>query len=147
MAVPVQNVCLVGADGTLGTAILAALISSPLTVSILRRTSSTSPPPPPGVTTLSFSPSQLDVLAALERATRTSWTARRVDSAAFLEEQSARLADGHNDAVHEIVFVLGTVDADWTRREDFAMDLLGLEDEHLDAVVARVVREHAETFG
>ncbi|KAG5949820.1 hypothetical protein E4U53_005734 [Claviceps sorghi] len=91
----------------------------------------------------SFCPSQLDILAALERATDSKWTTQHVDSAAFLEKQSKRLAEGHKDAVEDIVFVLGTVDADWRRREGFAMDLLGLEDEDLDAVVAKVVREHA----
>ncbi|KAG6008255.1 hypothetical protein E4U21_004717 [Claviceps maximensis] len=88
----------------------------------------------------SFCPSQLEILAALERATGRTWKTEHVDSTAFLESKSERLAAGHKDAVEDIVFVLGTMDADWRRRDGFAMELLGLEDEDLDAVVARVVR-------
>ncbi|KAG6001658.1 hypothetical protein E4U43_001268 [Claviceps pusilla] len=90
----------------------------------------------------SFCPSQLEILAALERATGRTWKTQHVDSADFLETASTRLAEGNKAAVEDIVFVLGTVDADWRGRDGFAMELLGLEDEDLDAVVARVVREH-----
>ena len=38
--------------------------------------------------------------------------------------------------------MLGTVDADWTTRDGFAMELLGLQDEKLDDVVAAVVAKH-----
>ncbi|KAG6029105.1 hypothetical protein E4U19_001155 [Claviceps sp. Clav32 group G5] len=96
----------------------------------------------------SFCPSQLEILASLERATGSKWKTHHVDSAAFLETQSKRLAEGDKGAVEEIVFVLGTVDADWRSREGYAMKLLGLEDEDLDEVVARVVKEHgAERMG
>lgn len=87
----------------------------------------------------SFCPTQLEVLAALERATGTKWRTQRLDSNAFLARQSRLLAEGDGAATEEIVFVLGTVDADWTRRDGFAMRLLGLDDERLDDVVAAVV--------
>ncbi|KAG5985063.1 hypothetical protein E4U55_001804 [Claviceps digitariae] len=90
----------------------------------------------------SFCPSQLEILAALERATGCKWKTQHVDSAQYLESQSKRLAEGNKDAVEGIVFVLGTMDADWRRRDGYAMELLGLEDEDLDAVVARVVTEY-----
>ncbi|UNI15525.1 hypothetical protein JDV02_002051 [Purpureocillium takamizusanense] len=90
----------------------------------------------------SFCPTQLEVLAALERATGTPWHTQHLDSNAYLERQSRLLAEGNHAAVVEIVFVLGTVDADWTTRDGFAMELLGLRDEKLDDVVAAVVAKH-----
>ncbi|KAH7129423.1 hypothetical protein B0J13DRAFT_138016 [Dactylonectria estremocensis] len=89
----------------------------------------------------SFCVSQPEVLAALERATGgTPWTQRTVDSKAFVEDASRRLeANYTKHAMEEIVFVLGALEADWTKEEGFAMELLGLEDEDLDQVVAEVV--------
>lgn len=88
----------------------------------------------------SFCPTPLEVLAALERATGTNWKKQHVDSNGFMNRKQAELDAGDNHAVHDIVFVLGAVDADWTRRKEFAMDLLGLKEENLDDVVADVVR-------
>ncbi|KAK2594477.1 hypothetical protein QQS21_007824 [Conoideocrella luteorostrata] len=90
----------------------------------------------------SFCPTQLEILASLERATGRKWHTQHLDSNAFLQRESKKLAGGDHEATEEIVFVLGTVDADWTRKEEFAMELLGLEDEDLDKVVARVVTDH-----
>ncbi|KAJ6781128.1 hypothetical protein PWT90_00709 [Aphanocladium album] len=89
----------------------------------------------------SFCPTPLEIVAALERATGVHWHTSHVDSNGFLERASKALADGDEHAVHNIVFVLGAVNADWTRNEDFAMDLLGFEDESLDAVVGNIVNE------
>ncbi|ATY64691.1 family transcriptional regulator [Cordyceps militaris] len=89
----------------------------------------------------SFCATPLEVVAALERATGRAWHTAHADSNAFLDRETARLAAGHADALHNIVFVLGAVDADWTRRDEFAMDELGLQDEDLDVVVGDVVRE------
>lgn len=89
----------------------------------------------------SFCPTPLELVAALERATGEAWRTAHVDSNAYLDRQTAALAAGDEHAVHNIVFVLGAVDADWTRRDEFAMDLLGFEDENLDAVVGNVVNE------
>ncbi|KHN97442.1 NmrA family transcriptional regulator [Metarhizium album ARSEF 1941] len=90
----------------------------------------------------SFCPTQLEILASLERATGHKWHAQYLDSNAFLERQSQRLEAGDAEAIEEIVFVLGTVDADWTRKGGYAMDLLGLEDENLDQVIRDVVATH-----
>ncbi|TWU72675.1 hypothetical protein ED733_003081 [Metarhizium rileyi] len=90
----------------------------------------------------SFCPTQLEILASLERATGSKWHTQHLDSNAFLERESKRLEDGDNEALEEIVFVLGTVDADWTRKGEYAMDLLGLQDENLDQVVREVVAAH-----
>lgn len=90
----------------------------------------------------SFCPTQLEILASLERATGTKWHTQHFDSNAYLERESKKLAEGDHEAVEEIVFVLGTVDADWTRKDGYAMDLLGLEDENMDKVIADVVAAH-----
>lgn len=90
----------------------------------------------------SFCPTQLEILASLERATGNKWHTQHLDSNAFLERESKRLEAGDGEATEEIVFVLGTVDADWTRKDGFAMELLGLQDENLDQVVREVVAAH-----
>lgn len=90
----------------------------------------------------SFCPTQLEILASLERATGNKWHTQHLDSNAFLERESKRLAAGDHEALEEIVFVLGTVDADWTRKDGYAMKLLGLEDENLDEVICEVVAAH-----
>ena len=45
------------------------------------------------------------------------------------------------DAVENLVWILGTLDANWERKDGFSMRALGLEDEDLEAVVRRVVEE------
>lgn len=89
----------------------------------------------------SFRKTQLEVLASLEKATGATWTREFVDSKAFLEREVNKLSVNFSKhAMEEIVFVLGTLDADWTKRgEAFAMEELGLEDEDLDKVVQEVV--------
>jgi hypothetical protein len=90
----------------------------------------------------SFCPTQLEIYASLERATGKVWHQQSVDSNAFLDRETRRLREGHKDAEEHIVFVLGTVDADWTTREGFAMGVLGLEDENMDEVIDEVVAMH-----
>lgn len=46
----------------------------------------------------------------------------------------AKGGGGNSDAIEQSVWYLGTVDADWTTREDFAMELLEMEDEDLQEV-------------
>lgn len=98
----------------------------------------------------SFSPTQREVLAALEKATGAdgSWTVDERESAAFLEEKQKEYdSSGSYEVLEDIVFALGTIDADWSNKDGFAMDLLGLVDEDLDAVVGRVVKEYSSTKG
>ncbi|OAA73699.1 NmrA family transcriptional regulator [Cordyceps fumosorosea ARSEF 2679] len=90
----------------------------------------------------SFCATPLEVLAALERATGgEAWKTDKAESEAFLDGETKKYEAGDEHALHNIVFALGQVGADWTTREEFAMDLLGLEDEDLDEVVERVVGE------
>lgn len=89
----------------------------------------------------SFNPTQLELLAACEKATGSKWTRKEVKSQEFMDEQQKLVDAGDEHAVHEIVFALGTMDADWTQRKEFSNGLLGLEDESLDDVVKRCVDE------
>lgn len=93
----------------------------------------------------SFNPTQNEILASLEKATGKTWKRQTVEPESFLEAEKKKFDAGDHAALEEIVFVLGTMDADWTKRDEFAMDLLGLKDQNLDEVVAQVVAEYEET--
>ena len=90
----------------------------------------------------SFNPTQNELLAALEKITGKKWTREDVSSKQYMEDIENKLDDPNKDpeAVENIVFVLGQIDADWTKRENFAMKTLGLEDENLEAVLERVIK-------
>ncbi|KAM0276986.1 hypothetical protein ACHAQH_006168 [Verticillium albo-atrum] len=88
----------------------------------------------------SFCIDQNELVASLEKATASKWTVNDLDSEAFIEEKKAAADAGDSAAIEDLVFAIGTLDADWTQREDFAMKLLGFEDEDLDEVVASVLR-------
>ncbi|CAM1503602.1 Fc.00g011930.m01.CDS01 [Cosmosporella sp. VM-42] len=90
----------------------------------------------------SFCHSQLEVLAALEKVTGTKWKTEKLESGPYLEEQRKKFAAGDHEAIEDIVFVLGTLNADWRTRDGFAMEELGLQDEKLDDVVADVLAAH-----
>lgn len=98
----------------------------------------------------SFNPTQLEILAALEKAMGEPWHAKHVDSKPYLEDAQKRLDSDDEEVVwfatEDIVFVLGALDADWSKRNGFAMELLGLEDEKLEDVIDEVVAAYrAET--
>lgn len=98
----------------------------------------------------SFNPTQLEVVAALEKAMGEKWHVQHVDSKPYLADAQKRLSSDDEKAVliaiEDIVFVLGALDADWTKRDGFAMELLGLKDESLEDVVNEVVAAYrAET--
>lgn len=87
----------------------------------------------------SFCVSQNEVLASLEKATTSKWTVNRIDSEKFIREHKQKAEAGDAQANEELVFALGAVDGNWETRDEFAMSLLGLENENLDDVVKRVV--------
>lgn len=89
----------------------------------------------------SFLVTQNGVLRALEKATGDSWTARRHESKQYERAEKKKADGGDLEAIENLVWLLGALDADWTRREGFAMTMLGLEEEDLDEVVGRMVRE------
>ncbi|KAI0597603.1 NmrA-like family protein [Biscogniauxia sp. FL1348] len=91
----------------------------------------------------SFCVSQLDVLAALERATGSKWEVTYLNSEEFIKEHKAKADAGDRASVEDLVFALGALDGNWENREGFSMDLLGFKNEDLDQVVKRVVDSSA----
>jgi hypothetical protein len=88
----------------------------------------------------SFCVSQNQVLAVLERVVAGgTWEVEHVDSDEFIRSFKGKLDEGDPEAQKELVSVLGMVDADWERKEGFANELLGLQDEDLERVVRKVV--------
>lgn len=87
----------------------------------------------------SFCVSQNDVLKSLEKAMGAKWEIQRFDSEEFIRDKKALADKGDLEAIEDLVFVLGAVNGNWEAQPDFAMDLLGLENENLDEVVQGVV--------
>nr|XP_023908591.1 uncharacterized protein LOC112020264 [Quercus suber]POF15520.1 hypothetical protein CFP56_48715 [Quercus suber] len=96
----------------------------------------------------SFLVSQRQVITAFEQATRQTWAVKTIDAREFEQRERARMthddAEVQAEATEELVWLLGTEDADWTTKENFAMRSLGLEEEDLQEQVERVVREGIE---
>jgi len=90
----------------------------------------------------SFCVSQNDIIRAFESATKQKWEVTRFDAERFKSDEQAKQAKGDANATEELVWYLGTVDADWRAREGFAMQLLGLADQGLDAAVRKVIQDY-----
>ncbi|KAK7736632.1 hypothetical protein SLS53_006835 [Cytospora paraplurivora] len=88
----------------------------------------------------SFCVSQNEVLRSLEKATGAKWETKRFDSEDYIREKKALADQGDLDAIEDLVFVLGAINGNWEEKPDFAMELLGLENEDLDEVVQEVVK-------
>lgn len=86
----------------------------------------------------SFCVNQFDVLEALMRASGMNFTNSFLKSEDYLQEQKRKADAGDKTAIEDLVFALGVLNADWTKKENFANELLGLEDEDLDAVIKQV---------
>jgi nucleoside-diphosphate-sugar epimerase len=91
----------------------------------------------------SFCVSQLDVLAALEKATDSKWAVNRFDADEYIRENKVKADAGDHDARENLVFAVGAVDGDWEKKPEFAMDVLGFENEDLYEVVAAVVKRNS----
>lgn len=87
----------------------------------------------------SFCVSQLEVLRALERVEGREWRAEYVGVEEFIGKYKALADGGDKGAVEDLVFALGVVDGNWEGREDFAMGLLGLEEDDLDTEVKKAL--------
>ncbi|GIZ44930.1 hypothetical protein CKM354_000811400 [Cercospora kikuchii] len=87
----------------------------------------------------SFCISQKEVLAAFERVTGEKWGINRLDSKEYKNERVKKRDEGSKEAIEDLVWLLGAIDANWEGRKDFAMEELGLENEDLDVVVRNVV--------
>jgi putative NADH-flavin reductase len=87
----------------------------------------------------SFTVSQMDILRSLEKATGQKWEVEHGDLDEFVKEHKRRSDAGDKASIEELVFALGVIEGSWETRDDFAMELLGLQNEDLDEVVAKVV--------
>ncbi|WYZ33772.1 hypothetical protein EsH8_I_000048 [Colletotrichum jinshuiense] len=87
----------------------------------------------------SFCITQQQLLQSLEKATSSKWTVNNIESEKFIEEHKKKADAGDAEAIEDLVFAVGQLDADWTKHEDFAMKTLGFEDEDLDAVISNIV--------
>lgn len=90
----------------------------------------------------SFRINQNQLLKAFEKQTGQTWNVKRYDSAEYVKERKAKADGGDKSAVEDLVWVLGTLEADWEARDGYANDLLGLQQENLDDVVARIVKSN-----
>ena len=89
----------------------------------------------------SFCVSQLDILRSLERVTGAPWEAVHVDLDEFVRKHKALADQGSKESIEDLVFALGVMEGNWEDKEDFAMDLLGLENEDLETVVRKALAE------
>ncbi|THV70318.1 NmrA-like family protein [Aureobasidium pullulans] len=90
----------------------------------------------------SFRINQNQLLRAFEKTTGESWNVKKYDSSDYVKERKAKADGGEKSAVEDLVWVLGTLEADWEAREGYANDLLGLKQENLEEVVARIVKNN-----
>ncbi|EAS35836.3 uncharacterized protein CIMG_01190 [Coccidioides immitis RS] len=87
----------------------------------------------------SFCATQMEVVRAFERATGQSWKVNRTDPQSFVKEEKAKADANGIVGSEELVWVLGTLHADWEKKEEFVNKFLGLDEEDLDKVVAGFV--------
>jgi len=80
----------------------------------------------------SFCVSQEEVLRVLERVVGGEWKVEYRETGEFIRERKEAADAGSKEAIEDLVFALGVVDGNWEGKEDFAMGLLGLEDEDLE---------------
>lgn len=90
----------------------------------------------------SFCVSQTEIVRAFEKAIGGGeWRVTKHDGEEYKNAEKAKAEDGDADAVENLVWYLGAVDADWTTREAFAMNMLGLKDEDLDEATREAVQK------
>lgn len=91
----------------------------------------------------SFCVTQNEVLKSLEQITGPKWQVDKLDSEEYIQlnKKKMEIDPGDSDATEDMVSVVGIVDADWESKDDFANSLLGLEQENLDQVVEKIVRQ------
>lgn len=91
----------------------------------------------------SFCVTQLEVLEAIEsvRGSKSKLTRKEVRSKEYIEEKGREVEKGDLESVEELVAVLGIKRANWKGKEEFANELLGLEEENLEDVVAEILRD------
>jgi len=93
----------------------------------------------------SFCISQNEVTSALEKATSSIWKTTKFDSKQYEKEEKAKADGGDLEAIENLVWMLGALDANWEQRDGFAMKKLGLEPEDLQNVVDRMVEDWSQS--
>lgn len=63
----------------------------------------------------------------------------RLDSNQYQDERVGKRVEGGKQAIEDLVWLLGAIDAVREGRKDFAMKCLGLENEDLEEVVKNIV--------
>lgn len=89
----------------------------------------------------SFCVTQNEVIASFERATGSKWSVTKFDGKEYEREEKKKAEAGDLEAIENLVWYLGAVDANWEGRKDFAMQDLGLKDEDLEVVVKKTVEK------
>lgn len=92
----------------------------------------------------SFLVSQNEVIEAFERATGSKWDVVKYESSEYRDRERKKAEKGDAEAVENLVWLLGALDADWTGKENFAMEMLGLQEEDLDGAVRRIVEREGK---
>jgi hypothetical protein len=87
----------------------------------------------------SFIVSQQGVHKSLEKVSGRQWTTAKRVSKPYIAELKKKVDEDDQQAIEDLVYVLGVVDGNWERRPDFAMGLLGLETQDLDEVIREVL--------
>ncbi|KAK0625126.1 NmrA family transcriptional regulator [Bombardia bombarda] len=88
----------------------------------------------------SFCVSQMEVLRSLERVMGEKWEVEYIEVDPFIKKHKESADRGNKDSIEELVFALGVIEGNWEVKEDFAMELLGLENEDLDEVVRKALQ-------
>ncbi|KAF2434543.1 NmrA-like family protein [Tothia fuscella] len=89
----------------------------------------------------SFCINQKDVWRACEAATGNKWAVQKFDSKDFTTKYQKLLSEDDHEAAEELVWVLGTLEANWEGEKDFVNVVLGLEEEDLDSVVKTMIKD------
>jgi hypothetical protein len=87
----------------------------------------------------SFCVSQKEVLRVLEKVTGVEWKVEWRDTDEFIRVHKEKADAGNKESIEDLVFALGVVDGNWEEKEDFAMELLGLENEDLETEVRKAL--------
>lgn len=91
----------------------------------------------------SFCVTQQQITRSFERASGgLKWAVTPYDSVEYEREQKAKRDGGDKDAIENLVWLLGALESNWEKKDGFAMNLLGLQNESLDDAVAKIWKEH-----
>jgi hypothetical protein len=87
----------------------------------------------------SFCITQVAIVKAFEKASGAEYDVNVFEAEAYEREQKAKRDEGDKDALENLVWMLGAIEGNWEEREEFAMGVLGLENEDLEEATRKVV--------